>query len=54
MKHIYIEVSEAEFTEAKTIGFFEVTDALRNQLKEMIRAQDNRSAYYDNNKKTQE
>lgn len=38
MKHIYIEVSEDDYSNAKEIGFFEIADELRTHLKEIIRA----------------
>ncbi len=38
MKKIYMEITEDEYTLAKEIGFFEVTDFLRTRFREFLRA----------------
>jgi hypothetical protein len=38
MKHIYIEVSEDMYTDAKEIGFFEIAEHVREKLRIFIKA----------------
>lgn len=50
MKKIYMEITEDEYSSAKEIGFFEVTDFLRTEFRKFLRAQernthDNRKQY---------
>jgi len=51
MKHIYIEVSEDMYSDAKRIGFFEVKEFLRIELGKFVIAQDG-VAQYDNSRRT--